>query len=240
MSASVLLSVQDTCQQFKDESERSRPVKPLPTDRVSTSNQLRILRAWAFVSSGGKRPVTVNEVAHEVRMAASTVAMTNPFFSSTGLLQRLAVGTYIPSREVLLLEFSSDENSETAGRRLAPLLRQTWFGQTLLERLALGAIEECEAISLLEDASSASFEHRKPLEFLLEFMADAHLIERANGRIAMLIPAVPTVSLEHSLNGNHVQVNINIDSKDLANWGPEQIAAFFKGLTELIAAKSAA
>jgi hypothetical protein len=53
-------------------------------------------------------------------MVPSTVAMTNPFFASLGLLQRLAVGTYIPSKEVLA--YFNKNDSATAGRHLDPRL----------------------------------------------------------------------------------------------------------------------
>src|ERR1700722_16565720 len=86
--------------EYLSSADRLRPIQPLPTDRVSPENQLRILRAWASVSNEGTRAATVNEVASNVNMVGSTVAMTNPFFSSIGLLKRLAVGTYIPSKSV--------------------------------------------------------------------------------------------------------------------------------------------
>jgi hypothetical protein len=239
------LTAQDSPQEIKEKIERSRPIKPLPTDRISPPNQLKILRAWASVSKNGTRAATVNEVARLVEMAASTVAMANPFFSSIGLLQRLAVGTYAPSGDVIA--FLTAPNPDTAPRKLASAFRQAWFGQVLIPRLTYAPINEEAALSLLEDVADTGVEHRKAIGFVLDLMEASELIERSEGQIKLLPAAQepsdntaqrpPTVFLDHSTGNAHFRVSVNVDSKDLANWSADAITAFFKGLSDLIAAK---
>jgi hypothetical protein len=235
------LTARNLPQQTREKTERSRPVKPLPTDRISPSNQLNILRAWAIASANGTRAATVNEVARIAQMAASTVAMANPFFSSVGLLQRLAVGTYAPSEDVVA--FSAANDTATAPRKLACAFRQAWFGQVLIPRLMYAPIREEVALSSLKDASAAGPEHMKAIGFVLDLMVATEVIERTEGQIKLVLvgdaaqPA-PTILFDQRTGAAHFRVNVHVDSKDLANWGADQIAAFFDGLSQLIAAKN--
>jgi len=218
---------------FRDQSDRLRPTKPLPTDRVSPLNQLRILRAWASVSNEGERPATVNEVSKTVEMAASTVAMTNPFFSSIGLLQRLAVGTYMPSKDVVA--FFNARSHDTAARKLAPAFRDAWFGQLILPKLKHAPMEEQTVVSLLEDAAATGPEQRKVLGFIIDFMAAVGLIEHKGDQIKLTswysTPSqlVPTISLD----GSRYCVSVRVDSKELA----ESLSALFISLSELVTSR---
>lgn len=190
----------------------------------------------------GTRAATVNEVAQAVEMAASTVAMANPFFASIGLLQRLAVGTYAPSEEVIA--FFAVKDPEAAPRQLASTFRQAWFGQVLIPRLMYAPIEEQAALALLEEVSCASPEYKKALGFTLDLMAAAQLIERSEGQIKLLpdqaspggtlLQSPPTVVFDKTSDRAQFRVDIHVDSKDLANWGPEKITAFFHAVAALL------
>lgn len=224
----------DLPQQLRNERpERLRPIRPLPTDRISPQNQLRILKAWAKQSLGGRRAATVNEVASDVEMRASTVAMTNPFFSSIGLLQRLAVGTYAPSECVIDFANTNDDN---APRKLSPAFRRAWFGELLVRRLADGAMREEDVLAVLEQDSCAGSEARKPLGFVLEFLLMSGVLERNDEWIsvagsASISSSEPSVLIEINAD-NQVRISINIDYHGLAQCTPEQIAAFLRGLSQ--------
>ena len=213
--------------------DRLRPIKPLPTDRVSPQNQLRILRAWVSISDEGTKAATVNEVASMVDMASSTVAMTNPFFSSLGLLQRLAVGTYVPSKKVVA--YVNANNPQTAGRHLAPAFRDAWFGQLIIPKLKHAPMGKGELLSLLEEASAIGTDQRKALAFILEFMAAVELIEEDDDQIRLARwcaappPLIPTVSLD----GSTYCVTVRVDSKVLA----DQLVELFTSLAALSAKK---
>jgi hypothetical protein len=218
---------------LKNPAERLRPIKPLPTARVSPQNQLRILRAWAYVSSEGTKAATVNEVASTVDMASSTVAMTNPFFSSIGLLQRLAVGTYVPSKEVVA--FLNANNPQTAGRSLSPAFRDAWFGQLIVPKLKYAPMDEQSILSALQDASGVGQEQKKALGFILDFMEAVELVERNGDQIKLARwcaappPLIPTVSLD----GSTYCVSVRVDSKVLA----ERLVELFNSLAALSAEK---
>ncbi len=212
-SGHVTAQIPDT---FKIPSDRPQLNKPLPTDRVSPPNQLKILRAWGAESNEGNQAATVNQVARRVGMVSSTVAMTNPFFSSLGLLQRLAKGTYLPSEEVIA--YLNAPNPETACRQLAPAFRDAWFGKLLIPRLKYAPMGERSALQLLEEASGVGQEQKKALEFILDFMVEVGLIERNGGQIK-LTPwsatppqLIPTISR----NGSSYSVTVRVDSKAVA------------------------
>jgi hypothetical protein len=216
---------------FSNQDMERRPIRPLPTDRVSPINQLNVLRAWVTASLEGTRAVTVNEVAKIVQMAASTVAMTNPFFSSIGLIQRLAVGTYMPSAEVIAF---SRNGPDTLGK----VFQSAWFYQVLLPGLTRAPMEEDQAASLLAEGSNASSEHKKAIGFLLDLMVLTDMIERTGGEVKLISKdgLSPTNSLFLGEGSDGCRIRVNIDSKDLATWSADQITAFFNGLTQLAVA----
>ena len=218
---------------FSKNADRPRFTKPLPTDRVSPENQLNILRAWASVSNEGTRAATVNEVAMRVDMASSTVAMTNPFFSSIGLLQRLAVGTYVPSPDVIA--FFNAKNPETAGRKLAPAFRDAWFGKLIIPKLKYSAMSDKAVLTVLADEAGVGPEQQKALEFILEFMTVVELIERDGVQVRLApwysTPSqfVPTVTVE----GSAYCVSVRVDSKSMA----ESLVNLLMSLANLAAKK---
>jgi hypothetical protein len=213
---------------FTSPSDRSRPTKPLPTDRVSPQNQFYILRAWASVSDEGTKAATVNEVSRKVGMVSSTVALTNPFFSSIGLLQRLAVGTYVPSKDVIRF---FNTNSDEAARHLAPAFRDAWFGQLVIPNVKFAPVDEEVILSMLEGACGVAQEQRKALGFLLDFMEAVDLIERSNGKIKLSAAATPPQLVPTLLrDGSSYCISIRVDSKPLA----ESILDLFAKLAAML------
>lgn len=163
--------------------DKSKPSKTLPTDRISVSKQLDILRAYAAATANGSKAATVGEAAEIVKMAAATIQMAHPFLTSIGLITRSGAGAYSVSAEVLSFLKAYEWDRETASHKLGPLLRGTWFGQAILPRITFGPIEEKAAIAVLADACGAQPEYEKELRMILEFMASGGLVVRENGQI---------------------------------------------------------
>jgi len=222
--------------QYFSSADRLRPIQPLPTDRVSPEKQLLILRAWASVSNEGTRAATVNEVASNVRMVASTVAMTNPFFSSIGLLKRLAVGTYVPSKQVIAYFNAYAKNPETAGAELAQVFQDAWFGQVIVPKLKFSPMGEKSLLSALEDASGGGQAQRKALGFILDLMELAQVIERHGEQIRLmpLWSSPPQLIPSVSFDGSNYCVTVRVDSKVLA----EHLKDLFISLSALTGANS--
>jgi hypothetical protein len=244
--------------------QKPKPTKTLPTDRISPSKQLDILRAYAAASNNGARPATVVEIADITKMASSTVTLCNSFLASVGLIQRTDAGTYLPCPEVVNFLRAYEWNPETASHKLAPALRNTWFGVALLPTLQFGPMDEDTAITKLAEASTAGPDYKKELQSLLEFLSLGGVILRDAGQIKIakaalaepaqvttkqeepIKPTEPTrapgrnvsTDLNSSAGGVTFNVNVQVDMTEFATWRPERISAFFRGIAEVLAAKA--
>jgi hypothetical protein len=158
---------------------RQRPLRQLPTDRVSFSKQLDLLRVFAIQGASGKA-VPNEQAAATFSMAPATTGLCNPFFVDVQLLQK-AEGGLIPSTDVLAYERAYNWDSESAALKLQPTMERTWFAQTLIPRLKFRPLEEREALAVLAEESGASKEYLPQLKTLLLYLEAAGLITRDNG-----------------------------------------------------------
>lgn len=177
--------------------EKPKPNRALPSDRISVSRQLDILRAYAAASSNGTKAGTVTEVSDILKMAGLTIGLAHPFLSSIGLIQRAGTGAYTVSPEAISFLNAYEWDKETASHRLAPALRNAWFGSALLPRLSFGPMEEKAAIAILAEASAAPPDYEKELRMTLDFMAAGGLISREGGQVR-LRPSSSVASAEPS------------------------------------------
>jgi hypothetical protein len=244
--------------------ERSKPNKTLPTDRITFSKQLTILRSYAAASTTSPNKVVANaQVAGIVEMTAATISLANPFLASIVLLQKTE-GGYIPSEEVIGFQRAFEWNPDTAGQKLAEPIRQSWFGQALLSKLSVRSMSEDEALADLASASGASTEYKGQLRVLLDYLATAGLIQneggqvraaRSNGqpdRIPQSRPEIKQQEREPTQSKSNVatafsqtpegavnfHITVRVEMKEFANWKPERIAAFFNGIATVLAAEA--
>lgn len=246
--------------------EKQKPTKPLPSDRITIAKQLDILRAYAAASANGTKPATVGEAAEIVKGAATTIALVHPFLSALGFIQRTGTGAYSVSTEALNFLKAYEWDKDTASHKLAPTLRNAWFGQALLPRLTFGRIDERTAIQVLADAANAVPEYEKELRMVLELMVAGGLIIREGGQVGVRPvtqaeehhqanaapsvkteerpkePSVNATRLNTSVQSTPGKFNLNIavevDMAEFATWRPERIQAFFRGVAEVLAAKA--
>lgn len=244
-------------------SKKPKPTKTLPSDRITVSKQLDILRAYAAASANGTKSATIIEVGEIVKMAPTTVSTANAFLSSINLIQRADAGSYIPSSEAVSFLKAYEWNTETASHKLGPVMKESWFGQALLPRITFGPIDEETAIAVLAEASSAVPEYRNNLKAIIEFMAAGGLVQRENGqiRLAKQSPAaiaepgavpkdekkkepsvtssgVATAFTQPKTGGFNLNIAIEVDMAEFSTWRPERIQAFFRGVAEVLAAKA--
>lgn len=156
----------------------SRADKPLPTTRIALSKQFDILRAYGTLYAQSGRPVKTTEVAVLVNTHADTTRLVNTFFVDVGLLAKTDAG-FVPSQDVVNYHRANEFNSQNPEHKLQRIIRDAWFGRTLLTRLSFrGSMEETDALSLLGDAVNATAEHRPQLLLLLSFLQTVGLITR--------------------------------------------------------------
>jgi hypothetical protein len=221
-----------------------------------------MLRAYAAASNNGTKPATIVEVGEIVKMASSTVALANAFLASINLIQRTDAGTYLPCAEVVQFLRAHEWNPETSSHKLAPILKDSWFAQTLLPKLAYGPMDEDQAITRLAEACAAGPDYKKELKMLLEFLSLGGVIIRDGVQIKLAKPVAvdpasqkeetqktadepvtrPAKGVNTGLNssdgGVTFNVNVQVDMAEFATWRPERISAFFRGIAEVLAAKA--
>jgi hypothetical protein len=250
----------------KSENAKKRPTKVLPTTRVGFQKQLTMLRSYAELATPEK-PATTPEVAKLVGLHPNTAVYAVSFFVDTGMLQKVGQG-YIAPPEVVNYHRAMGWNAETAGTKLAPILRRTWFARRLLPKLSLSPVDEKDAVEALALDASVGKEFSSSLVLLLEYLAIAGLVRREAG---MLHPgAFGTAEEAGPRQESHgdrqvddqsrdtrrggvvattfatapegvlrFNVDVSVDMKEFATWRPERISAFWAGIAQVLAAKAA-
>lgn len=237
-----------------------KPLKPLPTDRATFDNQLRIIRGYAIHSGDEGKPVRLNDVAKIVQLHITTVSLANPFFLDNGFITR-EQGGYMPASEVRDFQNATEWDEGTAGLKLAPLLKKTWFAKTALPLLSMESKPESEIINELALAAKASRKHESKIKVLLEYLEAAGLIRNENGVIEAV--KIRTLNEDKAIKkplskrdgekadleqptdeeiptdpgSVNLSFSISVKMSEFAGWQPERISSFFKGLAQVISAK---
>jgi hypothetical protein len=242
-----------------------RPTKTLPTDRITFAKQLELLKAWAAASSPPGTAVSNGAVADFMKLNSSTISLANPFFASIGLLIK-SEGGYIPSPEVVAYHRAA-EYSDNPSHKLAPLMRDSWFGMALLPKLSFRPLSENEALAVLHDTATASNDYRPQIKMLLEYLIAGGVAQRDGDFIKSakpvfefktsdspsteqsrsgaepenLTPAKQNVATAYAATpegGISFHINVQVSMDQFATWQPERITAFFGGVAQMLAAKA--
>lgn len=166
--------------ELQSEGVRTRPDKFVPTARLSTEKQLEILRCFSVVSKTQSDAVSNEEVARVGGVKASTVAMTNHFFKSLGLLEAKD-GKFRTTPLVDAYQVAAEWKREDAAHKLSPVFSESWFGRAILARLAIRPVQYSESIKILAEESNASPHYADQLERCIEFLETVGLVSHQNG-----------------------------------------------------------
>jgi hypothetical protein len=239
---------------------RPRPAKPLPTDRILFSKQLETLRGFAAASGSERNTVSNDDVAPIVKLKSGTISLTNSFFCDVGFLEKVD-GGFVPTVDVLEFNRGCSINESTAPKKLANVLRESWFAKKLLPILGIRKIPQAEAIELLADEAGATGEHKEQLAMLITYLKAAGLVrvdpdgsEVSLNDVAPPVPPSPIPPPLHDQGkvpqeqrprvdhggpgGVNFQIDVHVDMADMASWAPERIAALFAGIAQVLAAKN--
>jgi hypothetical protein len=248
-----------------EDKAKTQPTKRLPTTRIKFQKQLDIIRAYGIKSQNGTRAASYRDVALVVGIHANTVSLMVGFLVENGFLERMGSET-MPVKPVLDFAQAYNWAAETAPRKLAPIIRNSWFGGILLTKLAFRSMSEDEAIAELGGAISADKEWRSNVAMLIEYAVAAALVRRDGtqlslGEEASTHPTEPgpprqertseqrddspaprstaAVATGFMTTEGAVQfhVSIRVSMQEMAGWTPDRITAFFAGLAQVLAAK---
>lgn len=234
---------------------RSRPTKALPTDRVVLAKQLNILRAYATKSGEDRVPVTGKDVAGIVGMNASTISLCNPFFLENEFLDK-GKGGFLPAQEVREFTAMFRFDEDKAARKLAPLIKRSWFGFVVLPLVSIHPKPVYELVGELATKAGADTSHKPKLEMLIDMLIICDLVQRDGDNIAQaaslpgeqLAPPLPSPPMSTGPpilpkgpsveNGITFSFSMKVDMAEIGNWERDRISAFFDGLSKIAAAKS--
>jgi hypothetical protein len=155
--------------------DRSRPAKPLPTDRLSIEKQFAVLRGYAAAAGGERRAVSNDDVAKIVGMSPGSVSLCNPFLENIGLLVRES-RKLRPSEAVADYFQAAQWNLESAATKLAPAVADAWFCTALIPKLRFRDLNKLEAAGFLAEEAKASKDYRDNLFLLLDFMKGVGIV----------------------------------------------------------------
>jgi hypothetical protein len=249
-------------------SSRSRPSRPLPTNRIAFPKQMELLRAYAALSGPQSRPVGNKALAGIVKLAADTVSLVNPFLADSFLLIKIDNG-YAPTDDVQSFAKAYDWSPDSAAERLAPTLSRTWFWEVLQPRLQMRAISEKDAIQALAESVGASREYEPQLGTILDYLAAAGMVERDGGMVRRRSKApsesqapdeapadqgreqqpareAPRSTVFVSSAAQPTQgviafdISVRVSMAEMSGWSSDRIAAFFGGVAQVLAAKGRA
>lgn len=164
--------------------KKRRPTRYLPTPRISFEKQVDLLRAFGVLYSANEQPVTNEDAGPAASLAASTAQLTNAFFVENGLLERSEAGAFTPHQVVRDFAQAYEWNPETAGEKLSPKMRETWFAKTLLPRLSMSPQAKAQALQVMAEACGASTDFADQVELLLSYLEFAGVVTVEDGVVA--------------------------------------------------------
>lgn len=162
-----------------------KPIKVLPTERVGFDTQLAILRAYAAASGSQHKAASNAEVGSIAGLSQSSISVCNQFWNDIGLLYREGQKQK-PADEVFEYSTAYSWNASEAGKKLAPILRSTWFAEALLPALGFRSLSLHEAITRLADAAKALPKYKPNLRILIDYLGAAQLLALDNDTLKIV------------------------------------------------------
>lgn len=161
------------------------PQHPMPSRRVSVTNQIKLLVAAAILGGPRLKAFSIHDATKQVGVALGQARYSTRFFVEAGLWDSIGSGVFAPSQAGRDFGMLWEPSRDRARGVLAECFATMWFYPTLLRELA-GCpvpVERLEA-ALLADGGGHQ-QHIKLLRSLLEWLNVAMLIEvGADGTVA--------------------------------------------------------
>ncbi|MGD0822564.1 MAG: hypothetical protein ABSA71_17670 [Desulfomonilia bacterium] len=167
---------------IQEKIKKPKPSKILPSDRLSFEKQVHLIRAYAILSGNDRKPVMNQALADMLKVHPASISTANPFFSDIGLIIKGPNG-YTPSEAVFAFNNAYEWGPDTAGLKLSPIIKDTWFATEIRNRLSFAPLPEKEVIAKLAAVSSATKEYQSPLQILVEFLIFSGIVRREGDMI---------------------------------------------------------
>lgn len=168
--------------------QAQRAALPLPTDRIVTDLQFRMIQTTARLSGGPKAMITAEDIAKGTGdTAASSVVLAFRFYVSIGLIEKDSEGRYAATDA--LAEYSRrlvTHDAEFAAKALHGHFQRAWFWATLAPRLADSPMKVGDAKILLMREAEAGETHVNKVNHLIALLRKIGLIEVKGDEITLI------------------------------------------------------
>lgn len=163
---------------------KAKPLKALPTSRLTFEKQLSIIRAYAAASTNERKLVSNAEVGKIAEVDPNSVSLCNPFLREIQLIVREG-HNHRPSDAAMDYFQAWKWNQDTAAAKLRPAIESSWFATVLSPRLNFRAMSKAEAMQALAEEIKAPKEFEGNLALLLDYLKVAGVIIMENGTISI-------------------------------------------------------
>ncbi|WP_183092937.1 hypothetical protein [Nocardioides stalactiti] len=169
--------------------KKARAARPLPTDRLSFSNQVAVLKNVAITSGNNRRGSDSYAMSAAIGLKGETGGLNSRFFRSAGWFELAeARGDYTASPGTLAWNqhVSVDPTAQfEATAQMRAEVARSWFWETLQPMLESGQpIRESLALVELAKAAGAT-DHGSQLTMILEWLEWVGLVVREEGQIRL-------------------------------------------------------
>lgn len=165
-------------------SKRTSLTRSLPTDRVTFTSQLEILRAYPAAYEKSGTAVSLDDLKGFINMAPATISLTNSFFCNVGLLRKDG-RKFVPCGELQATLRMWSISQERAWRKLGPVFQRSWIGEALIPKLRFKPLSEEDAAHELAEAATAEAQHLPQIRMVIDYLLISGLVVREGGMLRL-------------------------------------------------------
>lgn len=179
---------------------RSRPVRPLPSDRMKFDLQLRILQTLGRMGAD-KRPVDAERLSEALGKTVShyTVGLSHAFFIDCGWLEKAGRGDYVATAALVSYSRRLNVGQGDAGAisELQATAVHGWFWPVIAPLIDHGRVPQAEIMVALMREAEVGDQHSPQMRMLLDWLAHLRLITVEDGTVSRAGTA-PTHTQPHT------------------------------------------
>lgn len=181
----------------KARTQRSRPSKSLPSDRMKFEVQVRVLQTFGRLSAGG-RVIDPERLSAALNNEVSkyTAPLSHGFFVESGWLNKVGRGEYTATDA---LTAYARRNGAGADDALAPLrtaARGSWYWRTVEPLLQHGGAHSSEVMVALMHEATVGEAHAPQIKMLLEWLKFLELISIRGDKVMLTSSAADEAESE--------------------------------------------
>lgn len=170
------------------------PQHPMPSRRISVSNQIKLLISGAASSGSRYKAFSIQDVAGRAHISPGQARYSTRFFVAAGLWESMGNGVFRTTEQGTAFGAAWDSSREQARAVLARVFAAMWFHETLCRELEHGPtpVEKLEQALLIDGGGHE--QHIRLVKVLIEWLSVGLLIEQTTDGMIMPGPRLPISS----------------------------------------------